>query len=367
MTERYLIDAYDLGVNDKGIHRVLASLVPRLHARTGSLVAVTTPAGADLLAAIGVDTVVVARTRQSIWEQWGLPRIAGRLGCAATYSHREAGALWGPPLVLHVPEDPGVRWAREPAQDAVAHLRRAYSRAVMARSLRHASVVATSVPAVGRQLTGFSGVEDIATIPLGVDLELFTPATRPHEDAVFHLGSPDPRDGTTLVIEGYAVAAQRTALPPLIIGGSLGDTVGPATTAAIDRLGLEPVVHLVGRLSDTDLASAYRDALVVIQPASDEGFGLQPLEALASGAPLVVVDTPAVADVVGDAAMRVHPSVAAVADAVVAIASAPDVRAGLRTGGPGRAAPYTWGRSADAVLESLRRAAESAGQDRSKA
>ncbi len=61
-------------------------------------------------------------------------------------------------------------------------------------------------------------------------------------------------------------------------------------------------IELTGRLTDIDLVDRLANAAVVVQPSSDEGFGLQPLEALAAGAPVVVTAAPAVIDVVGDAA-----------------------------------------------------------------
>ena len=109
---------------------------------------------------------------------------------------------------------------------------------------------------------------------------------RPAGNEVFHLGSSDPRDRTVLVVEAWAAAKRKVGpLPTLVIGGALGDLTadvqGAAAAAGVD-------VRLTGRLADGELADHLRQAAVVVQPSSDEGFGLQPLEAMASGAPVVV-------------------------------------------------------------------------------
>lgn len=351
------MDAYDLGINDKGIHRVLQALVSELRRRDGGLLIATTDAGAALLGASSPDVVIVPRMKQSVWEQRGLPLTARRLRCAAAYSHREAGAFWGPPIVLHVPEDPEVRWAREPTTDLTGRARRVYSRALMGRSLRHAAVVAASVPSVGVRLADRYGLDRVTTIPLGVDCEVFYPAIEPLEDCVFHLGSSDPRDRTPLVVRAYAAARRRTSLPPLTLGGSLGREVAQAIADEVGLNGLEGVVRLTGRVSDADLADFYRNALVVVQPSSDEGFGLQPLEALASGAPLLVADIPAVREVVGQAACAAPADIESLSDQLVRLTTDAQLRASLRVSGPLVASEFTWRRSADRVLDALGHAA----------
>src|SRR6185312_15879133 len=96
---------------------------------------------------------------------------------------------------------------------------------------------------------------------------------------------------------------------------------------------------LTGRLSDEELAAHLRHAAVVVQPSSDEGFGLQPLEAMASGAPLVVSRADAVLEVVGDCAIVCDATAAALAEGIVkALDEAPHLRRVARS----RAEVFTW-------------------------
>jgi glycosyltransferase involved in cell wall biosynthesis len=352
--KRYLVDALDLGHNEKGVSRVLLSLVPRLLERSDEVLVACSNTGNELLGErLQGRAVVVSRPLQSKWEQWDLPWLARRHGVAAVYSHREAGALWGPPLLLHVPEDPEVRWQRDPPRSARDRARRMYSRLLLRRSLRHSAVVAVSTRAVARQLAAGYGIDldSILLIPLGVDLELFRPSTHSAGDAVFHLGSSDPRDRTVLVAEAWALASRLSgSLPKLVIGGDLGH-VAEAVRERADELGV--TVELTGRLGDRELATRLRNAAVVVQPSSDEGFGLQPLEAMASGAPVVVTDAGAVRDVVGTAAVVCGAKASEIAEAMLyALANGPSLRPTARS----RAEAYSWDASAAAVLAGLKAA-----------
>ena len=113
-------------------------------------------------------------------------------------------------------------------------------------------------------------------------------------------------------------------------------------------------IELTGRLTDIDLVDRLANAAVVVQPSSDEGFGLQPLEALAAGAPVVVTAAPAVIDVVGDAALIASADAAGIAEQLLhALAVANELRLRARQ----RAEAYGWIASAEAVLDALARAA----------
>ena len=106
---------------------------------------------------------------------------------------------------------------------------------------------------------------------------------------------------TTLVIRAYARALSLAPdLPDLLIGGSLGAQRERICEVA-RQTGIDRRLHLLGRISDEDLRECYASAALCVQPSQYEGFGLQPLEALACGAPLIVFPEPAVVAVVGDA------------------------------------------------------------------
>ena len=232
-------------MNRKGIERVLVNVGEHLARIAPNRYQVAcTRAGVSTMRAIFPESAIhaVAAMPKSIWEQLGLPLVATRLGAGAVYSHRECGALWGPPLLLHVPEDPEVRWRRDPPTDARARARRTYSQVFMQRSARRAHPAA-SMPAVIEQLATRLGIDAsrFTLIPLGVDTTKFrSPATTssPASPApfFFHLASGDPRDGTELVVDGYeALATADPGAPELIIGGDVPSSEKAAVVRNLSR------------------------------------------------------------------------------------------------------------------------------------
>ncbi len=304
-----LLDLGEVGVNAKGVERVLTSLAPRLAAlEPGRYRAVCTPAGLPILASMQVDlpATVVPRVPWAVWEQCVLPAVAVSLGAGSIYSHRECGALWGPRLVLHVTEDPEIRWRREPTTDRRELSRRRYSRLLMDRSLRRA-VVVTSTAATVRDLVDNHHLDaDRATVvPLGVDLDAFHPVRGgPGTEAggevgpyFFHLASSDERDRTDLVLAAFArYRSHRLAGARLVVAGGLGARRNDLEALA-GELGLAASVSMPGRVSDDQLAALYARSLASLHASPDEGFGLQPLEAMASGALLISTPASAVREV----------------------------------------------------------------------
>ena len=55
----------------------------------------------------------------------------------------------------------------------------------------------------------------------------------------------------------------------------------------VEGLGLQEAVHFVGLVSEQDLATLYRGAVVYVYPSPEEDFGMGIVEAMASGTPVV--------------------------------------------------------------------------------
>jgi glycosyltransferase involved in cell wall biosynthesis len=108
----------------------------------------------------------------------------------------------------------------------------------------------------------------------------------PAEFAVF-VGSREPRKGLPTLLAAWQVLWERGAAPPLCLVGPAG--WGPA----LDLAGLPAeAVVLPGYLADADLPAVLASAQLLVMPSLYEGFGIPPLEALATGTPVVVTDLP---------------------------------------------------------------------------
>jgi glycosyltransferase involved in cell wall biosynthesis len=318
-----VLDLFDLGVNTKGVGRVLTELTPRMVALAPERYRVVcSPPALPILRRFGLEDVAtpVRRVPNAVWEQVVLPRVCSRLGAAAIYSHRECGTLWGPPQLLHVPEDPEVRWRREPTTEVREQLRRRYSRLLMDRSLIRAEVV-TSTSATRDDLVRNHHLDPARArvVPLGVDLDVFRPgADGPDRPPYFFtLASADDRDRTDLILRAFACyRGELGGRDGLVIGGSLGERADGLRRLAAE-LQVADVVELTGRLTDAELAGHNARAVATVHASPDEGFGLQPLEAMAGGSLLIATPSGAVQEVAADAVVVwVDPEVRPMADAL---------------------------------------------------
>jgi glycosyltransferase involved in cell wall biosynthesis len=121
--------------------------------------------------------------------------------------------------------------------------------------------------------------------------------------------------------------------------------------ALAERLGVASAVLELGPVAPEQLADLYRACDVLLFPSLYEGFGWPPVEAMASGLPVVCTRAGALGEIVGDAALTAEPEDwAALADHVAAVLSESTVAARLAALGLERAARFDWGRTAERVL-----------------
>jgi glycosyltransferase involved in cell wall biosynthesis len=101
-------------------------------------------------------------------------------------------------------------------------------------------------------------------------------------------------------------------------------------------------------VSDPELRSLYRGALAFVHPSRYEAYGgLPALEALALGTPVVALEAPGVTEALQGAALLVEGAdPAALAGALRAILSDPELRSRLVQAGRERVAPLRWERAA---------------------
>ncbi len=230
--------------------------------------------------------------------------------------------------------------------------------AAVARAVRAADRVITPSRAVADQVTHHLEVpaRRVDVVPEGVDdrfrrAEPRVPASLAARGVTaggywVAVGRPGPRKNLAVLVDALARASSRR---PLVLAGP----DGPETEALRSRASERGVtIHLAGFVSDDDLPGLLAGARALLHPALEEGFGLPPLEAMATGVPAVVSPSAAVLEVVSDAAMRCPP------DDVTAWAAALDVLdrddalvADLGRAGRARAAGYTWDAAAAATAE----------------
>ncbi|RMI28336.1 glycosyltransferase family 4 protein [Nocardia stercoris] len=148
--------------------------------------------------------------------------------------------------------------------------------------------------------------EQLHTVPLGVDTELFRPRGQSRVPGrIVAVASADkPLKGIAHLLEAVA-RLRHTREVELRLVGRL-EPNGP-TEKLIAELGLADIVTATSGLSDQELAELLASAQVACIPSIYEGFSLPAVEAMASGTPLVASRAGALPEVVGDCAELVEP------------------------------------------------------------
>ena len=134
----------------------------------------------------------------------------------------------------------------------------------------------------------------------------------------------------------------------------IGDEISKYATLrrAVHRHKLHKHVRFFGFVPDQTLAALYRLANVFVFPSLYEGFGLPPLEAMASGTPVITSNVSSLPEVVGQAALMIDPyEPSAIADAMYRVLTDAPLRAELIQLGFARAREFSWERSIKRVRE----------------
>ena len=109
---------------------------------------------------------------------------------------------------------------------------------------------------------------------------------------------------------------------------------------------------------DDDLRALYSSAGAFVFLSEYEGFGLTPLEALAAGIPVLLLDTPVAREICGDAAMYVaRPDPLLVEDALGRLLLDESLRTQFLSAAPAVLSRYSWDDCARQVLQVLLNAA----------
>jgi glycosyltransferase involved in cell wall biosynthesis len=136
----------------------------------------------------------------------------------------------------------------------------------------------------------------------------------------------------------------------LIIGDELSEHAYLRHTVARTRMSKD--VRFLGFVPLEVLRNFYQSAEVFVFPSLHEGFGLPPLEAMSLGTPVVTSNVSSLPEVVGEAAVTVHPeNVFDIARGILRAITDDALRAQLREKGRLQILRFSWDRSVDQLLE----------------
>jgi glycosyltransferase involved in cell wall biosynthesis len=298
------------------------------------------------------------------WEQRTLPRLARASSTDVLFCPGYSGPIFGStPMVVAIHD---VSFAAHPEW---FRWREGLRRRIVTRaSARRAARVLTLTEFSKREIVDHLGVpaDRIDVVYPGVTPVTvgrgFSPATEAPSigalsaglkpcPTLLYVGSIFNRRHVPETIKGFEHLARRRPDATLTIVGD---------NRTFPRIDLEHVAHdhervtIRSYVSDDALRELYRGARAFVFLSEYEGFGLTPLDALAAGIPIVVLDTPVAREVFGEAAIYVaEPTPPLVEAALEAALFDEGARAAALAQAPAIVARYSWSACARGVLQVL--------------
>jgi len=180
-------------------------------------------------------------------------------------------------------------------------------------------------------------------------------------DLILFVSTIEPRKNLPTLLEAFRklLDSPSTLKNPvtLVVAGQKG-WLTEQMDDLVAKLRLGERVRFVGGAANEELAYLYNAAHVFALPSFYEGFGLTPLEAMASGTPVIVSNTSSLPEVVGDAGLLVDPEdVEAWTVALRRVLTDDALRTEMCEKGLRRAGLFSWQRAARETLSVYRQVA----------
>jgi len=290
------------------------------------------------------------------WEQVLWPRLVARSGAQVGHV-----PYFAPPLVRRGPASI-VATIHDVIPLILPHyvtspLVRLYN-ALVSRGARRADIVLVDSQASRRDVVRLLGVPEarVRVVYLGVDEALFVSIDTAQRDAVcrryglrppfvLYLGGFDARKNVPALLRALALLPS-TVSWQLAIAGRLPPPrppLFPDLPRLVEELGLGSRVRFLGYIAEEEKPALFRAAACFAYPSIYEGFGLDPLAALACGVPVVCSNRASLPELMGEAALLVDPDdLPSFAAALKRVLTDADLRAELARRGPQQAAKFRW-------------------------
>jgi len=233
-----------------------------------------------------------------------------------------------------------------------SRVERLYRRVFYERTARKADAVVTISDFAKRTIVQHLKIspDKIFTAHLAVDADQFTPNLGERENFVFYPARGWAHKNHAVLFDAMRILQdERPELRLVLTGGGLDHLIDVPEN-----------VEVKGLVPFPELLELYRKAKCLVFPSLYEGFGLPPLEAMASGCPVASSTAGSLPEVCGDAAVMFDPhSPRAIADGILeAIARTSE----LQIKGFQQVEKFTWDKCAEAHEAAYRYAARQHAQ-----
>jgi len=189
------------------------------------------------------------------------------------------------------------------------------------RAVRRAKIIIADSESAAHDIESLLNVpsEKIVVIPLGVDvgnsaltandLSVLRDKYRLPDKYLLYLGSGELRKNIQVLLRAVAATPVEDRIP-LVLAGAIscaGSDLFPDYAALGQSLGVSDYITFTGSVSDRDKIGLIASASAFVFPSIYEGFGLEPLEAMALGTPVICSSAGSLPEVVGNAAITLAP------------------------------------------------------------
>lgn len=202
----------------------------------------------------------------------------------------------------------------------------------------------------------------VSVTPLGVSEDFFENPKIPLLEVKKKYGLPnefvltvsglEPRKNVEKIVGAFGQIAGKFPHVKLVIVGGKGWKSDRIQKEIAQKKGL--IIH-IENCGPEELRAFYRLAKVFVYPSLYEGFGLPPLEAMASGCPVICSNTSSLPEVCGDAALLINPeNQNELAEALQKLLADHNLQKSLHEKGLIQARKFVWQKTAEKTLAILR-------------
>jgi glycosyltransferase involved in cell wall biosynthesis len=351
---RIAIDSRELVGRPTGVGRYLSELLAAwgaLPAARAHEFVLCSPEHVDQASYDGLRvSCIVSPGSGTLWEQRVLPKLVTSASADVLFSPAYTCPLWcRAPIVLVIHD---VSFAAHPEWFS---WREGFRRRTLTRlGARRARRVITESDFSKREIARHIGIDAsrIDVIYLGAAALHHAAGSLPRTPLALFVGSLFNRRHIPELLEGFRRLAARLPEARLEIVGDNRTNPRLEMDQLIAATGLSDRVHWRSYISDGDLAALYATASAFAFLSDYEGFGLTPLEAMAAGIPIVVLDTPVAREIYGAAAVYIErPDPDLIARALERVFTRADERARLIEAGRAQVERYSWRECAQRTLQ----------------
>ena len=312
-----------------------------------------------------IKEVAMQAPHMFLWDQWAAYRLQKQEHCDIVFNPK-----FSMPFLLDCPGvfvSHGCDWCVLPLEEPF--LDRMNHKHLVPRYAKKASAVIAVSNTTREHVIQFLKVppENVHTVYLGIDEPFREKVSEERlrqirqryglpDKYVFYCGQIYPSKNFGRLIQAYAKIGPRSGVPLVVAGGVTKEHQQDCEpqVALIDKLGISEWVIRPGWIEREDLPAFYQMAEALLLPSLYEACPAPPIEAMASGCPVLTANRHGTKDVAGGAALLVDPEdVDSIASGIETILSDGALRERLIAAGYVRSRDFTWRKCAERTIEVL--------------